>query len=270
MKKVLAGVVLSFAAVQSGFAHFPMLIHDTPFAEVNQPVQFMYAVGHPYEQEYAPAAKPEKVYVVSPDGSQQDITDQLTEGTYQVDDITAEVWNFEYAPADFGDSIVALNSEPLFGLNQVVNQEYLKVILHASGQSGWDQRTGQPIEIVPLTRPYGMEEGFVFTGQLMQGDQPLAGVDIEIEQFLTHVPRPEDLPPEPMITRVVKTDVNGIFSYTLPNPGWWILAASVDNAGVITIDGNEYTLNGLAALWVHVEEKFIQKFPSTVSNWNQR
>ncbi len=258
--------VLSFF-IPLSYAHFPILIHDAPFATLNETVNLMFAVGHPYEQEYAESGKPEKIVAILPDGKTADLTNELKEGKYSVDDLVADIWEFTYKPTQPGDTIVALDSEPVFGLNNTLEQEYLKICVHAEDQGGWDQRTGQPIEIVPLTRPYGLEEGFVFTGRLMKGDQGLAGVDVEIEQFLTHIPALADLPPEPLITKVVKTDPNGVFSYTLPHTGWWILAAHVEEAGQIQKGGKTYTLSGLAALWVHVEPVFEQKFPSAAKTW---
>ncbi len=272
MKKrclVISAIIMA-GMVQSVCAHFPMLIHDAPFASVNQIVNLMFAVGHPYEQEYANPAKPEKVTAIFPDGQIVDLTDTLSQGTYTVDELTANIYEFTFKPEEPGDFIIALDSEPEFGLNNTLLQEYLKICVHAEEQGGWDQRTGQPIEIMPLTRPYGIEEGYVFTGQVLKGDEPLAGVEVEIEQFLTHVPALEDLPPEPLITKVVKTDANGVFSQTLPHPGWWIAAASVEDAGEVTKDGGTYTLSGLAGIWIHVEETFIQQFPSGVRNWQSR
>ena len=272
MKKIglAVSVVMFVVSVQPAFAHFPMLIHDSPFANVNGVVNLMFAVGHPYEQEYADPSMPEKVTALLPTGQTVDLTASLTEGTYTVDELTANVFEFTFTPEQPGDYIIALDSKPEYGLNNTLYQEFLKVCVHAQEQNGWEQRTGQPLEIVPLTRPYGMEEGYVFTGQLLKGDEPLAGVEIEIEQFLVHVPKVEDLPPEPLITKIVKTDPNGVFSHTLPHPGWWIFAASVEDAGEVTKDGSIYTLSGLTGLWIHVEETFVQQFPSGVNAWQNR
>jgi len=172
-------------------------------------------------------------------------------------------------PDEPGDIVVSLDSEPEIGLNNAVYQEFMKVVVHVDEQGGWDQSTGQPIEIMPLTRPYGMEAGFVFTGQLLNQGEPVANATIEIEEFLNFVPEVSALPPEPLITKVVKTDMNGIFSYSLPNAGWWIIASTLDDAGTTTIDGQEYNLSGLGALWLHIEEP-VDISPSTsVKLWNQ-
>lgn len=271
MKRCLVlSAVLAGVSVPCAFGHFPMLIHDAPFAEVNQVVNLMFAVGHPYEQEYADAPKPEKVVAIEPSGTVTELSESLVEGTHTVDNVTAKVWNLAYKADHSGDTVIALDSEPEFRLNNVLYQEYLKIFVHAEESEGWQHRTGQPLEIVPLTRPYGLEEGFVFTGRLMKGDEPVSGAEIEIEQFLTRVPRVEDLPPEPLITKVVVTDPNGVFSHTLPNPGWWICAAHVENLGEVTRDGQTYTLSPLAGIWIHVEEKFVQKFPTVVGKWQGR
>jgi cobalt/nickel transport protein len=234
---------------------------------LNSPMLLFFVAGHPYEQEYSITPKPDRAWAMNPDGSETDLTDAVQPGTYDVDGMSVDVWNFLYTPTMRGDSVIAVNKEPEFGFNNTMYQEFIKLVIHTEEINNWDQRTNQPIEIVPLTRPYGMEEGFVFTGRLMKGDEPLAGATILIEEFLEHIPALADLPAEPFITREVKTDVNGVFSHTLPRASWWIFAAEVEDAGEIERDGVTYQLNGLTALWVKVDKAIPPNFSTTMSKW---
>ena len=267
MKRFLLSSLAVAMSAAASHAHFPMLWHDGQFASVNETVRLFYALGHPYEQEYEQVDAPERVLAHRPDGSVEDLTDAVSAVTINVDGMSAPAWTFDYTTTQAGDSVIALDASPTLGLNFVMFQEFVKVVIHAVEQTDWDARTGQPIEIVPLTRPYGLEAGYVFTGRLMQGDEPLEGVLIEIEQSLDRVPAIEDLPPEPIITKAVKTGPGGVFSHTLPHAGWWIIAAEVDDIDEVDIEGEIWDRSGLAALWVYVGEPFVQTFPTRVMNW---
>lgn len=253
MKRCCWGLLFVLGWIQISHAHFPILKLDRVFTGVNQPVALLFAVGHPYEQEYENAAKPDKVTVVLPTGKTEEITANLTEDILNERKENPTIWKGVYTPDQKGDFILALDSHIEFGRRNRAYQQFLKTFIHVEFQDGWRQRSGQPVEIVPLTRPYGLEAGFVFSGQLLKGDQPLSGVQVDIEQLLEEVPDPASLPPEPYITRSVFTDPNGVFTHTLPHSGWWILAAEVDDIGSISHEGQTYTLNGLAAIWVYVQ-----------------
>ncbi len=248
-----------FVIIISPFAlaHFPMLIHDVPYAKLGEAVNVTFSVGHPYEQEYADAKKPEKVTAILPTGKKMDFTSNLMKKTVEVGGSSIQTWTLNYSPQQKGDTIIALDTKPEVGPNNTIFQDFIKIFIHTERQDGWRQRTGQPIEIVPLTRPYGFEAGSVFTGRLMKGDEPVAGAEIEIEQRLTVPPEPEDLPPEPMITKVVVTDPNGVFTCTLPYAGWWICGGYVEDAGQLTKNEKEYNLSGFAGIWILMEQKFI-------------
>lgn len=125
-------------------------------------------------------------------------------------------------------------------------------------QEGWDRKTGQVIEIVPLIRPYGVEPGFVFVGQAFLEGKPLEGATVEIEKYWPKAPHEDDLPDEAMITRVAKTGPNGLIMYTLDEPGWWVIAVSAEH-GQMKRDGKSYPVEVRGLFWIHVEESFTQQ-----------
>ena len=261
MKRIVMAIFLVMGiGAANGFCHFPMLLHDAPLAQVNQAIQVWFAVGHPFEQEYEDAQRPEKLVAVIGMGGKVDLTAKLTEWKKTVGDQSVAAWQVNYTPDAAGDVILALDTAPdISKSGKNLFQEYLKTYIHVEREIGWDRRTGQPLEIVPLTRPYGLQEGFVFTGRLMKGEEPVPDVKVYVEQKLSTPPKAEDLPPEPLITAVVKTDERGYFSHTLPNAGWYILGAFVDQLGTITRDGKTYTHDGFAGIWVHVEKRIVME-----------
>ncbi len=54
-------------------------------------------------------------------------------------------------------------------------EDSIKVVVHVQAQKGWDASAGDAIEIMPLTRPYGLQPGMVFQVQALWQQKPLAG-----------------------------------------------------------------------------------------------
>ena len=101
---------------------------------------------------------------------------------------------------------------------------YTKVVVNALGdQRGWDALVGLPVEIEPLVRPYGLWTGNTFRGIVRRGGKPAPGARVEVEYY--NLGRRVRAPNDAFVTQVVKTDANGVFSYTMPRAGWWGFAA---------------------------------------------
>jgi cobalt/nickel transport protein len=100
---------------------------------------------------------------------------------------------------------------------------YTKTVVNAYGaDDGWDEMVGLPIEIRPLTRPFGLWTGNVFSGIVMYNGKPSPFTRIEVEYINEGKVHP---PSDPYVTAVIKSDANGYFSYAMPKAGWWGFAA---------------------------------------------
>src|SRR5258708_18277576 len=97
-------------------------------------------------------------------------------------------------------------------------RDTVKVVLHVQAQKGWDAQAGEGFEWETLTRPYGLQPGLTFQARVLPGSL------VEVERY-NETP-PKKLPPDEQITRVVKTDPNGVATCTLPEAGWWALTGS--------------------------------------------
>ncbi len=206
--------------------------------------------GHPYEGIYFDAPALENAEVLKPDGTKSDLTP--TEITVTGAEDSAKAWEVTFTPDIKGDYIIYADFEALVVEEEdIAWEDHVKAIVHYKTSEGWDQTTGQIMEIVPLTRPYGLEEGFVFTGKVLYNGTPLADAPIEIEKYYpVGVCTEENIPEEPMVTRETKSDPNGIFSFTLDEPGVWVVCASH------TVDTMEdYDLDVRGILMVPVEEE---------------
>lgn len=254
--KHLIIVVLICGIAHAASAHFPMLLTKSPFVQEKQTVDFIFSVGHPYERDYESAEKPAAVFAINNRGVKEDLLPQIKENKAYTADFGEDIsaWDISFTPQIKGCYVIGLNSAPHISRNgESLYQEYIKTVLYAERGSGWDQRTMQPLEIVALTRPFGIKPGFTFRGRLMKADQPIADKTIYIEHFEETVPNPDTLPVEPLITFEVKTDSDGFFTATLPESGWWIIASYSDNIGKITREGKTYQHNAMAGIWLHVE-----------------
>ena len=142
---------------------------------------------------------------------------------------------------------------------QVFFQDTVKVVLHVQAQKGWDAVAEGPWQLMPLTRPYGLQPGMAFQAAVYQGR--LAGqarragnLLVEIERY-NAVP-PQKLPPDEQITHTAKTDPNGVVTCTLTEPGWWCITAQRDG-GNRDHEGKPYPVRERTTLWVVVNEPFM-------------
>src|SRR5947209_944968 len=110
------------------------------------------------------------------------------------------------------------------------------------------------LELVPLTRPYGLEPGLVFQAQLLVTGKPVPGALVEVERMNPEPPKEADLPPDEQITRKTKTDPNGVLTCTLPDAGWWVITAVTDG-GARDHEGKPRPVRRRATLWVNVDAK---------------
>ena len=127
-----------------------------------------------------------------------------------------------------------------------------KVIVDALGAGeGWDNPIAKeaelPVEIVPLSRPYSLYAGNVFTGQVFKDGKSLAAVNVEIEWWGKGKMK---APTDAHVAQVVKTDANGIFSYAMPMAGWWGFSAITEGSEPIKYEGKDKKVEIGAVLWV--------------------
>ena len=117
------------------------------------------------------------------------------------------------------------------------------IVLGLGGEDDWDALVGFPVEIKPLSRPFGAWAGSVFVGQVLLKGKPLPGAEVEVEYWAKgKIKAPND----ESVTFVVKADKNGVFTVGMPQPGWWGFAALVD--APIKIKGKSVEWGGV--LWI--------------------
>lgn len=135
-----------------------------------------------------------------------------------------QAYRAEYQINRPGDHIFYMSPAPYWeaGEGKMIIH-HTKVIVEAFGaMSGWDDLIGLPMEIKPLSRPYGLWSGNIFQGIVLKDGKPLPFAEVEIEyrgQGKVGAPAPA------FETQVIHADAFGVFSYGLAAPGWWGFAA---------------------------------------------
>ncbi len=69
---------------------------------------------------------------------------------------------------------------------QCFEQQYVKSILPVCGvEEGWERPAGLRLEILPLTRPFGLTAGSSFTGKALGPDGPLTNARVYMDRIRT-------------------------------------------------------------------------------------
>jgi cobalt/nickel transport protein len=236
-------------------AHYNMLLPQAAAVKKGQAVTLLYQWGHPFEHQLFDAPLPRGVLVLAPDGKKTDVSKSLEKITLPAPGskkVTA--YRLRFTPRQRGDFVFILNTDPIWmEAEKEFFQDTVKVVLHVEDQEGWDAEAGQGFEMVPLTRPYGLEPLMVFQAQVKAG-KPVAGTLVEIERY-NQTP-PKELPPDEHMTRTAKTDPNGVVTYTLTDAGWWSLTAQRPG-GKMKHKGKDYPIRRRTTLWVWVDKKVL-------------
>lgn len=235
-----AALALLLLAAGSAWAHFPIALPAELFLKKGQTTRVTWAYGHPYEVEKAPAAKPLRARLFPPQGDPVALSPLALPGK-------PARWAFDVTPAQRGDHLLLVEGAPLSHGKDTV-ADFVKLVLPVSGvERGWDRAAGAPLEIVPLTRPYGLPNQVTVRAQVLRAGKPLPGAIVLFER--RNEVAPTQLPNPAFITRSEKTDAQGVFSASLSGPCWWILAVEAPT-GEKSPQGGQVVQR--ASLWLHV------------------
>jgi cobalt/nickel transport protein len=261
MQKLPGPVLAAFLSLTApAAAHFSMLLPESASVKKDEAVTILYQWGHPFEHQLFDAPPPERVYVVSPDGKRTDLLSTLDVFKHPTGDGKQVLaYRLRFTPTARGDYVFVLRTRPIWMEEEgEYFEDTVKVVLHVQAQKGWDASAGEPLEIVPMTRPYGLEPGMVFQSQLQWRppgmDTPVAPVTrpVEIEHYNTFPPR--RLPPDEQVTRTARADANGVVTSTLTEAGWWCVTASRPH-GKRDRDGKLRPVLERTTFWVFVDDK---------------
>ena len=235
----------------SAFAHFGMLIPSQATVSKADPktVDLQVSFSHPFEMVGMDMAKP-KAFGVLAGGSKEDLL-----GTLKPAQVMGKAaWSAQYNIKKPGVYIFYMDPEPYWEpAEDSFISHYTKVVVPAFGEEeGWDKEVGQKIEIVPLTRPFGLYAGNVFQGIVKVDGKPVPYAEVEIEFY--NKDNKVEAPNEYMVTQAIKADRNGVFTYAVPKAGWWGFAALTTADFKLKKDGKDKAVEIGGVIWVYFQD----------------
>lgn len=228
------------------FAHFGMIIPSEPVVlPGNKNLKLVLSFSHPFAEEGMQLEKPER-FGMFVNGKNSSLLNALSETqvmghkaweiNYPVKN--PAVYQFYMVQAPYWDA-----SEDCFIIH------YTKLVVPAFGsEEGWDREVGLKAEIVPLIRPFGLYAGNTFQGIVKNNGKIVPFADVEVNYYnkgkLTAYKNSY------LENQSSKSDRNGVFTYTVPAPGWWGFKAFVPSGEEMKHDGVPKKTYVGAVIWV--------------------
>lgn len=239
--------LLIFGAAGFAFAHFGMLIPSDSMVmqEDNRTITLKLSFSHPFEGVGMELVKP-KVFSVFAHGKEQDLLSLLKE----IKVMGQSAWQADYRIRRPGVYTFLMEPQPYWEpAEDLFIIHFTKTVVTAFGDDeGWDAELGLKTEIVPLTKPFGLYAGNIFQGTVKLNGKPVPYAEVEVEYYNEdgNVKAPTDY----MITHTIKTDARGVFTYAVPQPGWWGFSALNNADFKLKADGQEKDVELGAVIWV--------------------
>lgn len=229
-------------------AHFQIIMPPgTVVTDTRTPVNFLLFFTHPMEQgPVMEMGQPVQVGVVKGDKKVNLLNDLRS---LKIDGKSA--YEFSYKFKEPGDYVFFIEPAPYWeAAEKKYIIHYTKVVIDVLGAGeGWDVSAGFPVEIEPLTRPYGLWTGNVFQGIVKKDGKPVSFATVEVEYY--NEDKKVKIPSDVFVTQVIKADANGVFTYVMPRAGWWGFAALFDGDKKMKApDGSDADVELGGLIWV--------------------
>jgi len=244
---VAAAVVAALACPPLAEAHFQELLPSTDIVpdEGNHAIDLSIVFTHPVEGGPTMNMGEPVQFGVLADGKKTDLKPTLKVEPFD----GKNAYTAQYAVTKPADYVFYLEPAPYWepAENHYI-QHFTKVVVDFGSGDGWDKLVGFPMEIEPLTRPYGLWTGNEFRGRVLKNGKPLPFADIEVEWTNDGSVKP---PADAFNTQVIKADANGVFSYAMPKAAWWAFNALSEGPERKSPDGKTVGTEIGGTMWVH-------------------
>ncbi len=228
-------------------AHFQVLVPDAPVVsdEAKNTIALTSKFTHPFEQMMMQMERPKTLAVFDGTKTTKLEPKKQTQGKF-------DFYTATYAITKPGVFQFYIDPTPYF---EPVEEKFIrhiaKTYVSAFGYGdGWQKPVGLKAEILPLTRPFGLYAGNIFTARVLYKGSPAKNTPVEVEFYNE---KGLKAPTEEHITQVVMTNEAGEFSFVMPLEGWWGFAALIDDDERVKKEGKSYPVELGALLWVKTE-----------------
>jgi cobalt/nickel transport protein len=211
----------------------------------NHNLELTLAFCHPFEQNGMNLAKPKK-FGVQVGKEKTDLLNTLQETKV----LDKQAWKTTYTVKKPGVYAFYFDPQPYWepAENKYIIHQTKTYVAAFGAEEGWDEEVGLKAEIVPLTRPFGLYAGNVFQGMVKFKGKPVANIEVEVEYW--NADKKVTVPNEYFITQKVKTDKNGVFTFSPPKAGWWGFSAiNSEKQAIQHTDGTKKDAEYGAVLW---------------------
>lgn len=231
-KVILAVFPLLFCGPIVAEAHFQELIPSTdivPGSGSGLNITLSLQFTHPMEQGPLMDMVRPKSFGVMIGNQRTDLLSTLKSQTVN----GKSRWQTTYKLVQPGDHIFYLTPAPYWEPSEdKMIVHYTKVVVDGfHGGEGWDKLVGLPVEIEPLSRPYGLWTHNIFRGRVLKQGKPVPFAEIEVEY--RNEGAQVKAPFDPYITQIIKADGHGVFAYAMPRGGWWGFAALIEGDSLL-------------------------------------
>jgi len=228
----------------------PPLVSDSKLTEFNVSIAF----GHPFAQtavdmdlvQMFAAIK----YPLKEDG--QTIRREFLDILKPVDYLKKKAWAATIPLPDPGLYQLVMETRPYWEETQgIFLQQFAQMLVPVQGyEHGWEIPVGLKLEILPLTRPFGLIAPALFTGRVLLDGKILPDTQVRIEYLNEDI---QTVPSPYHQTQRVRTDERGIFSFVCPHPGWWGFAAVTKGDPLKGSDGQPKNTELSGVLWMYID-----------------
>lgn len=203
------------------------------------------AFSHPFSGIGMDMQRPAQFFMLSPEGK-KDLLPSLRPEKF----MRHAAWQGHASVKRPGVYQLAVIPEPYFEeAEDSFIIHYAKTVIGAYGEEdGWHEPCGLPLEIIPLSRPFGNYAGNLFSGTALLNGKPLPNALVEIENL--NLDDAHKAPNPYFENQTVRTDANGNFSYAVPWAGWWGFAVLADSPEKINLNGSQKNVELGGIIWV--------------------
>ncbi|KPA13914.1 ATP-dependent DNA ligase [Candidatus Magnetomorum sp. HK-1] len=244
---VVFSMIFPLGLSKLAMAHFGMVIPSDTMVmqDDNRTINIKLSFSHPFEMIGMQLVKPNAFGVVF-NGKNINLLGELK----KIKIMNNDAWNVDHKIKRPGIYMFFMEPQPYWEpAEDCFIVHHTKTIVTAFGDDeGWDSEIGLKTEIIPLSKPFGLYTGNLFQGIVKLDGKAVSYAEVEVEYY--NEDGKSQAPTDYMITQTIKADQNGVFSYAVPQSGWWGFAALNEADYKIKYDGVDKNVEIGAVIWV--------------------
>ena len=189
---------------------------------------------------------PEKAFLITPDNTTIKVfllRKNFFDKALNLERIGYEI---KFIPQKKGDYLLCIQSTPYLTKEQRLIQDFAKAYFHVEQEKGWTNLCGFNLEIIPYTRPYGLQVGDIFWGKVLYNNKALKKGIITLVYLNLDFINWEDLPKDaqgeinyPILKKKVRLSSKGEFVVNFNKSGWWAIYIEIPK-GFKTYGNQQY------------------------------